>query len=82
MRLNFKKYFSKGNNWFVITILLLTILYGLFAGRIFSGLSNKLWKNWEDAAVVFTLIYTIWLYLNGFFILTIHHITNFIRIYY
>lgn len=62
MKLNTKKYFAKRSNLFVLAILSLTVIYGVF------GFSKQLWKNWEDAAVFFTLVYTIFLYAKGFFI--------------
>jgi hypothetical protein len=31
------------------------------------GISKEPWKNWEDASIFFTWIYTFWLYMDGFF---------------
>jgi len=60
MRFNLKLYIKK--SWHNVLILLLTVLYGFF------GVSCDPWKNWELASVVVILIYTLILYVDGFFI--------------
>lgn len=61
MKLDLKLYLARKDNIFVLIILLLTVLWGFF------GISSKPWQNWELAAVVFTFIYAVVLYFNGFF---------------
>lgn len=62
MKLNWTAYWAKNDNKFVLIILALTVLYGFF------GFCEKPWRNWEDAAVIFTFIYTCYIYIDGFFI--------------
>lgn len=70
MKLMLRKYLKKNDNKFVLIILGLTIIWGMF-GSTFLGIfgpSKEPWKNWEDASIFFTMIYTVWLYFDGFFI--------------
>lgn len=62
IKLNLKKYISRGDNIFVLIILALTVVWG------FVGIAHEPWKNWEVAAVFLTFIYSCWLFANGFWI--------------
>lgn len=72
MKIKVKDYFTKWDNWLVLLFLFLTVYYGIFSKLPFinflKGDENEVWKNWENASVAFTILYTVILYSKGFFI--------------
>jgi hypothetical protein len=54
-----RRFWSVPSNRFVLLITVITILFGVL------GTS---WERWEVIAIAFTLLYTIWVYVDGFFL--------------
>src|SRR6185312_12374856 len=57
-----KRYWKRRENRLILAIFVSTIILGMFGSRI------RPWESWEGSAIVFTLLYTVWIYVDGFFV--------------
>ena len=61
MKFNTKAYMTRKTTWYSFLSLLLAVIWGFFGGN------GTPWHNWEGAAILFTFIITVVLFIDGFF---------------